>query len=237
MSIKALSIIALIGLLAGCASPDGQMNNTGTGALIGGAGGAAIGAIADRRDPGLGALIGGALGVVTGGLVGHSMDEQQREWLRAQAPETYVRVQQGQPLSVADVKALAKAGVSDEVVITQIQNSRTAFHLSADDIIDLHDAGVSDNVVDYLISTANMPGAPVTTTVVEAPPPPMQTEVVIASPGPEYVWVDGEWEWSGVTWVWAGGHWGLPPYPHGVWEHGDWHHGPRGWSHAPGHWR
>ena len=61
--------------------------------------------------------------------------------MRAQAPQTYVRVVQGQPLSTADVKALARAGVSDDVIISQIQGSHTVFHLSAADIIDLQ-AGI-----------------------------------------------------------------------------------------------
>jgi hypothetical protein len=48
--------------------------------------------------------------------------------LRAQAPQTYTRVEQGQPLAVADVKALAKAGVSEDVITSQIQNSHTVYH-------------------------------------------------------------------------------------------------------------
>ena len=236
--IKSLTLIALVGLLAGCTYPNGQPNNTGTGALIGGAGGAAIGAIADRRNPGVGALIGGAVGAVTGGLIGNSMDEQQRERLRAQAPETYTRVQEGQPLTLADVKALAKAGVSDDVIIAQIQNSHAAFHLSTADIIDLHNSGVSDKVVDYMINTASSPDATsAAVAVTETAPPPPQTDVVVAAPGPGYVWVDGEWQWNGGTWIWESGHWVLPPYPDAVWFHGDWHHGPRGWHHEPGHWR
>ncbi len=47
-------------VLTGCTYPDGRPDNTGSGALIGGASGAAIGALADRGSPGTGALIGGA---------------------------------------------------------------------------------------------------------------------------------------------------------------------------------
>jgi outer membrane lipoprotein SlyB len=91
----------------------------------------------DGRNPGAGALIGGAIGAITGGLIGNSMDQQQREYLRTQAPQTYARVDQGQPLSVADVKALAKAGINEDVIINQIRNSHTVYHLSAADIIEL----------------------------------------------------------------------------------------------------
>ena len=58
-----------------------------------------------------------------------------------------------QPMSLADVKMLAKAGVSDEVIISQIRNSHTVYHLSAADILDLKDAGLSEKVIDFMINT------------------------------------------------------------------------------------
>lgn len=125
-------------LLTGCQNPDGTQNNTGSGALIGGVFGAIAGsAIGGPRNGGAGALIGAAAGAVGGGLIGNSMDQEQNARLRAQAPQTYVKVDQGQPLAVADVKALAKAGISEDVIISQIQNSHTVYHLSAADIIEL----------------------------------------------------------------------------------------------------
>ena len=123
-------------VLTGCESPNGTPDRTATGALTGGAIGMASGALIGGRHAGEGALIGGALGAVTGGLIGHSMDEEAQARLRQQAPQTYMRVDQGQPLSVADLKALAAAKLSDDVIISQIRNSRTVFHLSSADIID-----------------------------------------------------------------------------------------------------
>lgn len=222
-------------VLTGCQYPNGEPNNTGSGALIGAGTGALIGG-ANGRGGG-GALVGAAIGAIAGSIVGSSMDEEQRERLRAQAPQTYVRVEQGQPLATADVKAMAQAKVSDDLIIAQIQNSHTIYHLSAADIIDLHNAGVSDRVVNFMINTATSSSATATTTVVESAPPPPQTDVIVASPGPDYVWVDGEWDWSGVTWVWIGGHWILPPFRGAIWIHGGWYHGSRGWYHSPGHWR
>ena len=58
-----------------------------------------------------------------------------------------------QPMSVPDVKMLAKSGLSDEVIISQIRNSRTVYRLSASDILDLKDAGVSEKVIDFMINT------------------------------------------------------------------------------------
>src|SRR5277367_1134481 len=129
-------IFALAGsavVLTGCQYPNGEPNNTGTGALTGGAIGAASGAVIGGRNAGEGSLIGGAIGAVAGGLIGNSMDQRQREYLQTQAPQTYARVDQGQPLSVADVKALAKAGVSEDVIINEISTSHTVFHLSTAD--------------------------------------------------------------------------------------------------------
>jgi hypothetical protein len=61
-----------------------------------------------------------------------------------------------QPLGVADVKMLAKSGISDEVIISQIRNSRTVYRLSAADIMDLKDSGVSEKVIDFMINTPSM---------------------------------------------------------------------------------
>jgi len=236
-----LALAASAVVLTGCVSPNGEPDNTASGALIGAGTGALIGGANGRG--GDGALIGAAVGAIAGGLIGHSMDQEQQERLRQQAPQTYVRVDQGQPLSVADVKALARSGINDDVIISQIRNSRTIYHLSAADIIDLRDAGVSNRVIDFMINTPGSIGATsgayapqASTVVVAEPPPPAPVETVVVAPGPDYVWIDGEWVWNG-RWFWVGGHWGYPPYPHAVWVRGYWGRGPHGWSRAPGHWR
>ena len=226
----------------GCVNPDGTQNNTGAGALMGGAFGALTGAaIGGHRNGGLDALIGAGAGALAGGLIGNSMDREQEARLRAEAPQTYVRVDQGQPLSVADVKALARAGISEDVIINQIQSSRTVFHLSATDIIDLRAAGVTDKVVNYMINTPSTVGATAETTAgttvyIQQPPPPPPVDSVVVAPGPDYVWIGGEWVWNG-GWFWVGGHWGYPPHPHAAWVGGRaWHDG-HGWHNERGHWR
>src|SRR5271154_5534145 len=90
-------------VLTGCQYPNGEPNNTGTGTLVGAGVGATSGALLAGRNGAAGALIGGAIGALAGSMVGNSMDEQQRAELRSQAPTTYVRVQQGQPLTTSDV--------------------------------------------------------------------------------------------------------------------------------------
>ncbi len=226
-------------VLSGCMNPDGTQNNTGSGALIGGAVGAITGAaIGGPRHGGEGALIGAGAGAVGGGLIGYSMDQEQRARLRQQAPETYTKVDQGQPLSVADVKALAKAGINEDVILSQIQNSHTVYHLSVPDIIDLRDSGVPDRVVNYMINTPNtVASSPApTAAMVQPPPPPPPVQTVVVAPGPGYVWIDGEWTWGGAGWFWVAGHWGYPPYPHAVWIAGRRWHDAYGWHYYRGHW-
>lgn len=245
MNIKVKALVLMLAgsavVLTGCQNPDGTQNNTGSGALIGGAFGALTGAaIGGPRNGGVGALIGAAAGAIGGGLIGNSMDQEQNARLRAEAPQTYVKVDQGQPLEVSDVQALVHAGVSDDVIISQIQNSHTVYHLAASDIIGLRNAGVSDRVVNYMINTPGTVGSAAAAdqpVVVQQAPPPAPVETVVAAPGPDYVWVDGEWTWDGVAWVWVGGHWGYPPRPHAVWIEGRrWHDG-YGWHYQRGYWR
>jgi hypothetical protein len=188
------------------------------------------------RNAGEGALIGGAIGAITGGLIGHSLDQQEQERLRAQAPETYTRVEERQPLQVADIKAMIASHVADDVIIGQIQSTHTIYHLSAADIIDLKNSGASEPLIQYMINTPNTATPPPTQTVVADAPPPPQADPVIASPGPGYVWIAGSWEWRG-RWVWVGGYWAAAPSSGAVWVEGYWVRGPYGWHRVPGHWR
>jgi uncharacterized membrane protein len=241
MKFYALGLCALTAMVAltGCETPYGTPDRTGTGALAGGAIGAFSGAVLGGRNAGEGALIGGAIGAITGGLIGHSMDQEEQDRLRAEAPQTYDRVDQGRPLAVADIKAMISAHVGDNVIIGQIQNTRSVYHLSAADIIDLHNAGASETVVQYMINTVNTASAaaPVSPDESEAQGPPApQTEAAIAASGPGYIWVPGEWQWHG-RWVWLSGYWAWPPHPSAVWVDGYWSRGPYGWHRMPGHWR
>jgi hypothetical protein len=106
--------------------------------------------------------------------------------------------------SLAEVQALVQAHVSDTVIVSQIQNSSARYALTADQIIALKNAGVSDPVLNALINTASK--APVQATTVE--------------PGPyvyPYMYVD-PWPW--FWWGWE------PYYYHGGYYHGGgYHHG------------
>ncbi len=73
----------------------------------------------------------------------------------AQWPSQIQRSDQGQSISVADVKALANAGLSDEVILSHIRNSQAVYHLTTAEIIDLKNSGVSEKVIDFMVNTAS----------------------------------------------------------------------------------
>ncbi len=77
-SVAFLAVAMLFGA-TGC-----NMNNTGKGALIGGGGGAGLGAgigalIGGGKGAGIGAAIGAAIGSGAGALIGNKMDKQQKQ--------------------------------------------------------------------------------------------------------------------------------------------------------------
>ncbi len=232
-----LSALIVAGLfLAGCETPSGRPYRAGTGALIGAGLGATVGALSSHHHR-TGAVVGGAVGALAGGLIGQSMDinAAERGRLEAQAPDTWQRVQETAPLELADIRALTAAGVSDDVIISQIRNSRTVYHLSTADILDLKSAGVSERVIDYMINTPSESDAYVPPRVSVDPPVTVERQVVVA-PGPEFVWIDGAWSWGGFNWIWIGGHWSRPPFPHARWVPGRREHyrGRSRW--VPGRW-
>ncbi len=79
MKIKRIFTIVVVSLvtlvMVGCTTPSGAPNHAGTGAIVGGVGGAGLGAVIAHHNPGAGLLFGGALGAITGALIGSSMDQ------------------------------------------------------------------------------------------------------------------------------------------------------------------
>lgn len=225
----------LVSMLAGCTTPYGRPDYTANGALIGGASGAAIGAMADRRSPGTGALIGGVAGLITGGIIGNSLERRERPAppVYYSSPPVYYSPPPAVPLppppSVADIKAMSRSGVSDDLIINQIDNTHGVYNLDANALIDLNNSGVSPAVISHMINSGNA--------LASQPPPPPREEVIYVSPGPEYTWVGGEWVWSGGVWVWVGGRWCRPAYGHRVWVGARWEHGSYGWRRSGGYWR
>ena len=61
--------------------------------------------------------------------------------------------QQQPSLTAADIKALAKGGLSDMVILSQIRSHHAVFNLTTEEIIDLNASKVSQKVIDAMINT------------------------------------------------------------------------------------
>ena len=84
-----------------------------------------------------------------------SLDESDRSSLEKQSPRTVKKIDNGEPLSTDDIKKMSRAGLSDEVIMKQINDTKTVFYLSSADIVDLKKAGVSQRVINAMIQTGN----------------------------------------------------------------------------------
>ncbi len=57
-----------------------------------------------------------------------------------------------------------------------------------------------------------------------------------AAPGPDYVWIEGDWVYGGGRYNWHPGYW-RRGRPGRVWVGGTWTHENRGYRWHRGHWR
>lgn len=132
-------VLILVLFTAGCASM-GQKSKTG--AVAGGLLGAAVGGIIGHQSGhGIeGALIGGAAGVLGGGLIGNQMDKK----ALASNPNH---------ITVIKIAEMATNGIPDGVIIGEIQRTKSVYTLSSEVITYLKDSGISDRVVDYMLSS------------------------------------------------------------------------------------
>ncbi len=146
MSKCILSLVVLSSLLSSCET------KTQTGALTGAAVGVGAGALIGG---GGGALIGGAVGAAGGALIGMALDDADRKALQAQNPRTLRKVDRGEQLDIDDIKEMTKAGIRDDVIISQIQATGSQFYLTSNDIIDLKEFGVSQRVINAMIRSGS----------------------------------------------------------------------------------
>jgi hypothetical protein len=137
--------------------------------MLGGALGAIAGAVIGNQthNAAAGAAIGALFGAATGAIIGHHMDDAQRQWLKEHAPQTLQTIDHNdaiaqavakgtapealatkEPLTVDNIKDIASAGVKNDVVIDEIQKSGSKY--SSQDIADLQQAGVNPTVIEYI---------------------------------------------------------------------------------------
>ncbi len=97
------------------------------------------------------------------------------------------------------------------------------------------EASSSKNHRTHSLQTTFVP-PPVTKKLVDIPPPPPRIDNITASPGPEYVWMDGYWNWSDGKYVWNNGRW-TPARPGQFWVAPHWKQQGSGWRLHSGYWK
>lgn len=154
-SIARVAVVTTI-VLVGMPQSAKAQNNTQRGATFGGITGAIAGAIIGENndEAGAGAAIGGAIGAVAGGLFGNANDKdnrirQQQIYQQSQqyAAPVYAAPQPTGAVSFADVIAMSRSGVGDNVILNQVQTRGVQRQPVVSDIISLHQQGVSENVI------------------------------------------------------------------------------------------
>src|SRR5579872_4534026 len=138
-------------LIAGSCLGCSNMNNTQKGAVVGTAGGAALGAIVGKQlgSTGAGAAIGAITGLAAGGLIGNSEDEkEQRDAAQHQAAyEQNLRERQARAVTNGDVVNMVQHGVEDTLICNEIRTHGGNFDTSPQAIIALQQAGVGSTVI------------------------------------------------------------------------------------------
>ena len=130
----------------------GCENKAETGALVGAGVGMGAGALVSPTPAGV--LVGGAVGAVGGALIGAALDSSDRDKLNSESPRTTRKIDRGEQLSTRDIEKMTQAGLSDDKIIGAINSTGSVYHLSASDVQELKNNGVSQRVIDYMLQTA-----------------------------------------------------------------------------------
>lgn len=143
----------------------------------------------------------------------------------------------------AAVVSLTRQGLDESVILAFVRNSRTPYHLSAEELAALKQVGVTATVLTAMLNhdkslqtpTANGSATGAVASA-SSPTPTRRQEVIPAAPGPGYVWTPGHWQRSGAGWIWVGGSWRQATQPAHYWVPGHWVRSRwrRVW--VPGHW-
>jgi hypothetical protein len=153
-------------VLAGCESLPGEKKTQG--AVIGGVAGAAAGAVlADEDDRLLGAVIGGAIGAGGGYIIGKEIEEDDEDppvdpeggeiTAEQVASSVTADVDGDGNVTMAEIVALEKAGLTDAQILQRLRATNVQFYLNDKQEQELRDRGVSSYVVAQL-ETINRSG-------------------------------------------------------------------------------
>jgi hypothetical protein len=208
MSFRPASVVVpalLVAAIAGCRSP----YYADKGALLGGLGGAGVGAIVGNAvgNTGAGALIGAGAGALGGAVVGNALDDVEAR-NRAQIAHQMAAMNMQPPVGAVtanDVVQMTRAGVAPDLIVNHIQANGVAGPMQSGDIISLTQQGVDPRVISAMqsppIRVASAPpvvaGPPV---VVERVPPPIIVEECYGPPHYYYHHHHHHRRHPGVSW-------------------------------------
>jgi hypothetical protein len=141
-------------VLGSCESLPGEKRTQG--AVIGGVGGAAAGALASEDDRVLGAVIGAALGAGGGYLIGRELEDDEAPPQDPQASTiteqdvqraTTADIDGDGNVTMAELVAMESAGLSDDEIIDRLEDTDAVFKLTDEQRNTLRERGISSNVI------------------------------------------------------------------------------------------
>jgi hypothetical protein len=158
-----ISLAILGGLLllsGGCQTPSHAAKGTVLGGLLGAGTGAVVGHA--LGDTGAGAAIGAGAGALGGAAIGNALDESEAKNREAIAEQLGREVPAGS-VSTADVIAMTRAGVNEDLIINHIRANRMTAPLQANDLIGLQQQGISTRVIGAMQESPPLPAQPAAT--------------------------------------------------------------------------
>ncbi|MGW8258366.1 MAG: glycine zipper domain-containing protein [Thermoguttaceae bacterium] len=169
-SFSLLACLLLI-IVSGCQSPYKSDQGALFGGLLGLGTGAAVGSA--LHNPVAGAAIGTGVGALSGAAVGSALDEQDAKNRALIAQQLGYQVS-GNPVSIADVVNMTRAGVDEELIANHVRTHGVAAPLQAQDLITLQQQGVSKRVISAMQEPPQRQTPPVV--VQQGAPPPVIVE-------------------------------------------------------------
>lgn len=167
-SAGAIVMFAAAMSLTGCEALPGDSKSQGT--VIGGASGAAAGAIIGGEDNRLlGAIIGTVIGAGGGYVIGNELEKSEAREAAAKGGKTgsftvedvhrsnTADLDADGNVTIAELVALDRAGLRDVEIIRRAESTNVVFDLSEEQRTTLRESGVSPMVIDWL-TTINRPG-------------------------------------------------------------------------------
>jgi len=155
-------------------------------------------------------------------------EETQNISEETQTPVAIPQIPIPEQVNKQDVINMVKSGVSDEVIVSRIKATNSYIKLTNEEIIELRQAGVSNELINFIVETKVVTGIP--KGILVSTPPPVITTSINFYPYPD-PWYD--------PWYSSYGWWGYPYYRSywygGGYYYGGHHGGHHGKHHGGGH--